>query len=140
MIKDVRRFAASKGLNLPLYGSRVQAGVPSPADDHVEEEVNLLNKLVKNPRDTFLVRVTGDSMIDAGIREGSLLVVDRAEKPRSGKIVIAVIEGQLTVKFLTIRAGKASLMPANPKYPAIPIDEESGVTVWGVVTNCIQSF
>jgi DNA polymerase V len=139
LVDAVKEYAATEGLKLPLYSSRVQAGFPSPADDYIEDKIDLNHHLIKKPSATFLVRASGDSMIDAGIRDGDLLIVDRSLKPTSGKIVIAAVEGQLTVKRLIIKNGKPWLMPANKDFQPIPVDPESGVMVWGVVTNCIHA-
>jgi DNA polymerase V len=116
----------------------VQAGFPSPAEDYIENEIDLNAFLVKHPSATFLVRASGNSMKDAGISDGDVLVVDRSVKPVNGKVVIAAVDGQLTVKFLIIKQGKAFLMPANADYYPIPVDPENGVTIWGVVTSSIH--
>lgn len=132
-------FTSSELQSWPLYSGRVQAGFPSPADDYIEDKIDLNKHLIKKPSATFLVRASGDSMINAGIRDGDLLIVDRSIKPTSGKIVIAAVEGHLTVKRLIIKSGKPWLMPANNDFHPIPVDPESGVLVWGVVTNCIHA-
>ncbi len=139
MVSAVKRFTQKRGVTVPLYSSRVQAGLPEPADDEIEGEVDLIQHLTPDPDNTFLIRATGESMIDAGIREGDLLVVNRSIKATNGKMIIAAMDGQLTVKFLSIRGGKAYLKPANPKFTEIPVDEENGIVIWGVVTNSIQS-
>ena len=130
---------AREEMRIPLYSSRVQAGYPSPADNHSDETIDLNQHLVRKPDTTFLVRAAGESMIDAGIRDGDLLVVDRSIMPTNGKVVIAAVEDQLTVKFLIIKKGKPFLMPANADFPPIPVDPENGVLIWGVVTNSIHA-
>lgn len=140
MIDDIKKFAARGSVSLPLFSGRVQAGYPSTADEHIEDHIDLNSYLVKHPAETFLVHATGDSMIDAGIRDGDLLIVDRTLKPAHGKIVVAAVDGQVTVKFLIHKQNKqAVLMPANAKFKEIPINPETGVVIWGVVTNSIQS-
>lgn len=139
MLDQVKQFVDSGALMLPLYSSRVQAGYASPADEHVEERIDLNSYLVKRPEKTFLVHATGDSMIDAGIRDGDLLIVDSSIQPAHGKIVVAALDGAVTVKFLIMRKNKPILMPANAAFDEIPINAENNVVIWGVVTNSIQS-
>lgn len=122
----------------PLYTSYVAAGFPSPADDHLDQSLNLHDYLVEHPAATFFVRVEGDSMIGAGIHHGDMLVVDRALTPVDGKIVIAVVEGELTVKRLQKRGNKVLLVPENEAYPTIEIVDGIELTIWGVVTSVIR--
>jgi DNA polymerase V len=139
MVAEVVEFVAHRGFRLPLYRSKVQAGFPSPADDFMEAKLDLNHYLIKHPAATFLVRATGDSMLGASIHEGDLLVVDRSLDPTDGKIVIAAIDGQLTVKRLNIKNNKQWLTPENPSFPKIEINPETGAYIWGVVTNVIHS-
>jgi DNA polymerase V len=104
-------------LDLPVFIARITAGFPSPAADYEEGKLDLNQYLIKNPPATFIVRVAGDSMTGAGIHEGDLLIVDRSIEPAHNKVVIAVIDGQLTVKRLKIKRGKLSLEPENDNYP-----------------------
>ena len=126
-------------LRLPLIGPRVEAGFPSPADDFIEGSLDLNEQLIDNPIATFFVRASGHSMHGAGIHDGDLLVVDRAITPESGSIVIAVIDGGLTVKRLSKQGLKASLLPEpsvadQGTYKPIEITIETDATIWGVVT------
>ena len=139
MIAEVVEYIAHRGYQIPMYGSKVQAGFPSPADDFMEGKLDLNQHLIKRPAATFLVRATGDSMLGASIHEGDILVVDRSVEPVDGKIVIAAVEGYLTVKRLQIKKGKMILLPENPKYPPIEINPETGIYIWGVVTNVIHA-
>jgi DNA polymerase V len=139
LLGEIKQFATNRGMKLPLYSSRVQAGVTMPGDEHVDNHIDLHAYLVDDPAETFLAYATGDSMMDAGIPDGTLLVVNRRVKPTNGKIVVAAVDGAITVKYLIIKKGKAFLMPANPAFHEIPIDSETGVTIWGVVTKSIQS-
>lgn len=124
---------------LPLYLSKVSAGFPSPAEDDMVEKLDLNKYLVKHPAATFLVRASGKSMINAGIHENDILVVDRSITPADGKIVIAAIDGQLTVKRLKKNPhGQLTLFAENPDYPPIEIREGNEVHIWGVVTNVIH--
>ncbi len=126
-------------VELPLFLESVSAGFPSPADDYLERRLDLNEHLIKNPASTFFVRVNGDSMINAGIYTGDILVVDRSLDPKDGNIVIAVIDGELTVKRLSIGKNKIALLPENPKYKKIEITSEMNFEVWGVVRSVIHS-
>ena len=121
-----------------MYSTLVAAGMPLPTEEYSEGKIDLNEHLLKNPEATFFVRVSGDSMIDAGIHPGDLMIVDRSLMPASGKVVIAVVNGELTVKRLFKENGKLFLMPENPNYPAIEITEDMAFMIWGVVTNVIH--
>ncbi|MEH6633431.1 MAG: translesion error-prone DNA polymerase V autoproteolytic subunit [Halopseudomonas aestusnigri] len=123
---------------LPLFASKVPAGFPSPAEDYIEGSLDLNEQLIPHPHATFLLKVSGDSMIGAGIMPGGMLVVDRSVEVRHGKVVIAVLDGQLTVKRLYKRQGEIRLMSENPNYKPIKISDEQDLQVWGVVTNVIN--
>lgn len=127
-------------LPLPLYGSRIAAGFPSPADDHLENSIDLNEYLVQRPAATFFVRVQGRSMIGAGIHHGDLLIVDRSREPKSGAIVIAVVNGELTVKRLHIDAGGIWLLPENPDFKPLKIVENMDLHIWGVVAHIVHSL
>lgn len=124
----------------PLYLCPVQAGFPSPAEDYVERKLDLHEHLVRNPAATFFLRARGDSMIRAGIHDGDLLIVDRSVTAGQGKIVIAAVEGELTVKRLIRKGGRVLLAPENPDYPAIDITEREYVHIWGVVVYAIHKL
>jgi DNA polymerase V len=122
----------------PLYASRVPAGFPSPADDYVDQRLDL-NDLIERPAATFFVQVAGDSMTGAGIHDGDLLIVDRSLEATDGRVVIAAVNGELTVKRLRLKAGSAWLMPENPAFPSLEIGEGLDCVIWGVVTRVIHS-
>lgn len=124
---------------LPIFLESVSAGFPSPADDYLEGKLDLNELLVKNPSATFFVRVTGDSMINAGIYSGDILVVDRSVNPKDGSIIIAVIDGDLSVKRMHLDNGKVWLYPENRNYKPIRITDEMSFEVWGVVRTVIHS-
>ena len=124
----------------PIFTEQVAAGFPSPADDYLEGNLDLNEYLIKHPVATFFVRVTGDSMIGAGIHSGDLLIVDRALEATSGKAVIAVVNGELTVKKLVRRDGVIYLMPENDKYKPIEVKDEIDLEIWGVVTSVIHGL
>ena len=140
MVGEVIEFVKSKGYKLPLYASRVSAGFPSPADDYMEGKLDLNTHLIKHPAATFFVRATGESMLNAGIHPGDLLVVDRSLEAKHGKVVIAALDGHLTVKRLYQKGGKMALLPENDAFKPIPITPESDMVIWGVVTNVIHSL
>ena len=131
----------SKGLyEVPMYSNKVAAGFPSPADDYLEDKIDLNQYLVKHPAATFLVRASGESMINAGIFPNDILVVDRSLKAEDGKVVIAVVDNELTVKRYRKRGKSIVLEPENEAYDPIIISEESEAFVWGVVTNVIHNL
>jgi len=123
---------------LPLFLEAVSAGFPSPAEDYLESKMDLNEHLVKHPAATFFVRVTGESMLECGIHTGDLLVVDRAIPPADDRVVIAVLNGELTVKRIRCQAGKLLLVPENKAYKPIPVDQETSFEIWGVVTHVIH--
>lgn len=120
----------------PLYLPRVPAGFPSPADDYVDRPLDLNDLLVQRPEATFFVEVEGDSMVEAGIHPGDLLVVDRAAEPTGGKIVVAAIDGELTVKRLRRKEDALWLVAENEAYPPIRVTTE--LVIWGVVRHAIH--
>lgn len=124
---------------IPLYGSSVRAGFPSPADDYIEDHLNLNDYLIKHPEATFFVRASGESMINAGIHSGDLLVVDRSLEAVHGKVVIAAVNGELTVKRLWQMHGKLKLLAENSQFAPIEVHEGQDVVIWGVVTTVIHS-
>lgn len=127
-------------IKLPLYSYKISAGFPSPADDHLEKTLDLNSYLIKHPAATFFVRVNGDSMINAGIHDNDILIVDRSLKPSHGKIVIAVVDGQMTVKRLYKQSGKLILMPENKNFKPIEVTESMSIEIWGVVVTAIHSL
>lgn len=140
LIPSVQKFVANKGYKLPLFASKVPAGFPSPAEDFIADSLDLNEYLIKHPAATFFVRVSGHSMINAGIFENDILIIDRSIQPGHGKIVVVAIDGQLTVKRLhKLADGKFILMAENPDFQPIEVKEESTTCIWGVVTNVIHS-
>ena len=128
------------GLLLPLATATVRAGFPSPAADFGETRIDLVAELIAHPQATYLLRVRGLSMVDAGLGDNDIIVVDRALKPCSGNIVVAVVDGDFTVKYLHMRAGRIKLKAANPTFPDIVPKDGQTVEVWGVVTACVKQF
>ena len=138
MTDQASKFVGGQSCSLPFYSCSVSAGFPSPADDHLDGQLNLNEFLIHHPAATFFVRASGSSMLGAGIHDGDVLIVDRSLEPRDGKIIIAAINGELTVKRLRKQGDKISLEPENKNYPAIELTEGDEMQVWGVVTNVIH--
>lgn len=123
---------------VPLFGALVQAGFPSPADDYLESYIDLNEALVSNKVATFFVKVEGDSMVNAGIYTGDMLIVDRSLNAKHGNVVVAMVEGEFTVKrFVKIR-GRTYLYPENQHYKPLDVTELEEFMVWGVVTTVIH--
>jgi DNA polymerase V len=130
----------STSIERPLFLSKVPAGFPSPADDYLEGKLDLNEHLIKHKAATFFVRVTGDSMLDAGIHDGDLLIVDRSLEAQDKSVVIAVVNGEFTVKRIKKEHGRVWLMPENTNYQPMEMVEGSHLEVWGVVTNVIHKL
>jgi DNA polymerase V len=124
----------------PLFSTGVSAGFPSPADDFIEQRLDLNEHLIRHPAATFFVRVAGDSMVDAGIHHDDILIVDRSMHPRDKKIVIAVLDGELTVKRLVKNGNGWRLKAENAAYPPLDVNEDQQFEVWGVVTYAIHKL
>lgn len=137
---EVIGFEPRSHMELPLHLCAVQAGFPSPADDYIDKTLDLNEHLVRHPAATFFVRVCGDSMRDARLHDGDILIVDRAETPRNNQVVVAALDGELTVKRIRRTAEGLWLMPENPEYPPIEVHPEQGLEIWGVVTHVIHSL
>lgn len=139
-IKRIGQPLADSLTRLPVYLEAVAAGSPTPVTDYVDEELDLYHHLTQHPDQTFCVRVNGDSMIDAGIHPQDLLIVDAALEPKHGSVVIAVVNGEVTVKRLQWKEDYLFLVPENPHYQPLEITEDMNFQVLGVVTNVIHAF
>lgn len=135
-VTEIYRRVSNKSAFIPMFGSQVSAGFPSPAADHIEARLSADQYLVENPISTYFVRVRGDSMIDAGIFEGDVLVVDRSLEPSIGNIILAEVDGAFTVK----RLGQQQLIPENAKYKPLNFDEAETIALIGVVTGSMRKF
>ena len=141
MYKRQKKHKDNSLETVPYILSRISAGFPSPADDYIENNLSISELLIKNQLSTFLMKASGESMIEAGINDGDVLVVDRSLEARSRDIVIAIFEGNLTVKRLIIKVdGSAILKSENPLYKNILISEYTELEIWGVVTSAIHQF
>jgi DNA polymerase V len=123
---------------LQFFESRVQAGFPSPAQGEYADTIDLNRALITNPAATFCARVIGNSMVDAGINEGDLLIIDRSLTPNDGNIAVCFIDGDFTVKRLSVRDDGIYLTPANADFPELLVEEDSSFQVWGVVSHIIK--
>ncbi len=125
---------------LPLYSDLISAGFPSPAEDYLDKKLDLNEYLIKNRPATFLVKVNGNSMINSGIYDGDILVVDRSVEPANKKIVIGVIDGEFTVKRIIKKTKKLFLQPENENFKPIEITEDMDFKIWGIVTFAIHKY
>ncbi|MBA3957990.1 MAG: translesion error-prone DNA polymerase V autoproteolytic subunit [Parachlamydiaceae bacterium] len=139
-IDSILSYIQRKFYRLPLYHSTISAGFPSPAEDDVADKLDLNELLIKHPSATFFLRVSGVSMVNAGIHHNDILIVDRSVEPTNGKVVIASVNGELTVKRLRCEGKKIQLVAENEAYAPIDISEDADFRVWGVVTNVIHSL
>jgi len=139
--KKILNFFTPKkenGIGQWLAEEGISAGFPSPADDFKETRISLDKELVKNKEATFYARVSGDSMIGAGLDDGDLLVIDRSKNPENGKIAICLVDGEFTVKRIKKEKNKLYLMAENKKYKPIELKEENELIIWGVVEYVIK--
>ncbi len=125
---------------LTFYKEAVECGFPSPARDFTEGTIDLNEELIPRPNSTFIVRARGDSMIGSGIYPGDLLIVDRSLSPRNGSIIIAVLDGELSVKELKLNNDQVTLSSSNPNYSDVIVSEEMDFTIWGVCTNVVHNL
>ena len=132
--------STTKRFRIPLLNDSVSAGFPSPADDYTEENIDLNEHLISNPFSTFFLRVKGDSMINAGIKDKDLIIVDKSLIAKPGNIVIAMIDGEFTIKRLSIKNDELYLKAENNNYPDFRFQNHIDVQIWGVVIYSIHSY
>ena len=132
--------STTKIFKIPLLTDSVSAGFPSPADDYTEENIDLNEHLISNPFSTFFLRVKGDSMINAGIKDKDLIIVDKSLIAKPGNIVIAMIDGEFTIKRLSIKNDELYLKAENNNYPDFRFKNHIDVQIWGVVIYSIHSY
>ena len=140
LIKEIIKIKIQNKVYHQFYSCAVTAGFPSPADDYLESKLDLNDYLIKHPSATFFVRVAGDSMVNAGIHNNDIIIVDRSIKPKHGKIVVAALDGQMTVKRLYRRDKKVILLPENKLFKPIEISDSMEIVIWGVATNVIHAL
>ena len=132
--------STSKKLKIPLLSDAISAGFPSPADDYTEENIDLNDHLISNPFSTFFLRVKGDSMINAGIQDKDLIILDKSLTAKPGNIIIAMIDGEFTIKRLSIRNNELYLKAENNTYPDFKFKTHIDIQIWGVVVYSIHSY
>lgn len=125
-------------LVLPIADGGIKAGFPSPAQDFMDLSIDLNKELVKHPSSTFYGRVSGDSMIDAGIYDGDILIIDKSLEPKDGDMAVCFIDGEFTIKYIKIEEKVIWLVPANENYKPIKVTEENDFLIWGIVTYSIK--
>lgn len=130
----------STELKLPFVVEGISAGFPSPADDFLDINIDLNKHLIKNPSTTFYGRVRGNSMMDAGIHDGDLLIIDKSLEPNNNKIAVCFIDGEFTVKRIKIEKDIVWLIAENKDYKPIKVTEDNDFIIWGIVTNVIKQF
>lgn len=130
----------SQELKLPLVDAFINAGFPSPADDYLDQKLDLNHLLIKNPSSTFFARVRGNSMIDAGIHDGDILIIDKSLEPKQTSVLVCLMDGEFTVKKIMKSNGDFYLMPQNKDFKPIKIEKNSNFRLWGVVTYCIHKL
>lgn len=129
---------ATEGAGTNFFDTGISAGFPSPADDFKEQRLSLDDELVKNKEATFYAKVSGQSMIGAGLDDNDLLVIDRSLEPENNRIAVCFLDGEFTVKRLRVSKDEVWLQPENPNYPIIKITEDNNFLIWGIVTNVIK--
>jgi DNA polymerase V len=137
-VSKISECSTDQTYEIPFFEMKIPAGAPSPIDGYMCNRLDLNRHLIRNPSSTFFVQVTGESMIDAGIKENDLLIVDKNIEATNNKIVIAVVNNEFTVKRLKIVNNESFLIPENKNF--FPIKLEEGSYIWGVVTSVIQQF
>lgn len=137
---DLYSANTDTSLELPLTDEGIKAGFPSPASDFLDLSIDLNKELVRNPNSTFYGRVKGESMKDAGINDGDLLIIDKSLEPTNGKIAVCFIDGEFTVKRIKIEKNFCWLMPENKDFQPIKVTEENDFIIWGIVAHVIKTF
>lgn len=137
---EIKKIEESSDTELQLFENRIQAGFPSPAQGAFADSVDLNHELINNPAATFCAKVIGDSMVDSGINEGDMLIIDRSIEAQNGDIAVCFIDGDFTVKRILINEDGISMVPANRKYPIIKVPDESNFVIWGVVSHIIKKL
>ena len=137
---DLYSANTDTSLNLPLADEGIKAGFPSPASDFLDLSIDLNKELIKHPDATFYGRVKGESMKDAGINNGDLLVIDKSLEPTNGKIAVCFIDGEFTVKRIKTEKNFCWLMPENKDFEPIKVTEENDFLIWGIVVHVIKTF
>lgn len=139
-IERVYSYAPSERRMIAAGVGHVPAGFPSPSQDYSDTKIDLTQMLIRDELSTFIVRVSGDSMEGAGIYDGDKLIVDRSIEPHDGHVVVAVVDGEMTVKRLRVTPTGVVLQAENTEYPDVVVAELSDLTIWGVATTCLHQL
>jgi len=134
----IRPLRTTHRLNIPFHNAAIQAGFPSPADDYLSSPIDLNTELISHPASTFMGRVSGDSMKDAGIFNGDLLIIDKSLRAKTGDVAVCFIDGEFTIKYIKIQKNSILLIPANPEFPEIRVTADNDFMIWGIVTYSIR--
>lgn len=137
---EIFRAEVNTELSLPIADDGIKAGFPSPAQDFMDLALDLNKELVRHPASTFYGRVRGDSMQDAGVYDGDILIIDKSLEPRNGDMAVCFVDGEFTIKYIKIEKDIVWLIPANDSYNPIKVTEENDFLVWGIVTYCITKI
>lgn len=135
---EIHSIEVSTSLPLQYADEGIRAGFPSPAQDYMEQAIDLNKEIVKNPASTFYGRVVGDSMRDEGIEDGDILVIDKSLELMDNDLAVCCINGEFTVKRVKLEKDYALLVPSNPKYPTIKVTKDDEFTIWGIVTYTVK--
>lgn len=135
---EIHKTDLSSSLLLPYADEGIRAGFPSPAQDHLEQAIDLNKELIRHPASTFYGRVVGDSMRDEGIEEGDILVIDKSLKLLDNDLAVCFVDGEFTVKRVRLEQEAAWLVPSNPEYPSIRVTKDNEFIIWGIVTYTIK--
>lgn len=138
-VMDIYLADNSSKIQLPILTFGLSCGFPSPSIDHIDKKIDLNEVLISHPNATYFGRAKGKSMVNAGIEDGDLLVIDRSIEPKDGKIILCYINGEFTVKQLSIKDNIITLNSYNANYPPIQIANFDDFSVWGIVTHIIKS-
>lgn len=133
----------SSHIKLPFVDGGIRAGFPSPAQDYIDRSIDFNREIIKHPAATFYAKVTGLSMVEAGIDEGDIIVIDRSLEPRQNDIVVAFINGEFSMKYLDLSQKDEHIVwlrPGNPSFPAFRITDDDEFQIWGVVSKVIKNF
>ncbi|HOO83749.1 MAG TPA: translesion error-prone DNA polymerase V autoproteolytic subunit [Prolixibacteraceae bacterium] len=140
VVLDIYRASVATALAVPLADGGIRAGFPSPAQDFLDLSIDLNKELVHNPSATFFGRVKGESMRDAGINDGDLVIIDKSLPPRDGKIAVCYLDGEFTMKRIKTEKDCCWLMPANADFKPIKVTPDNDFVIWGIVVHVIKSF
>lgn len=139
-IISIAPICCEKSQSFPYVSSLIKAGFPSPAEDYMEPSIDLNKELIRHPSSTFFGRVSGESMIGAGIDDGDILIIDKSLEPYDGAAAVCFIDGEFTLKFIRFSAKTVWLIPANPDYPKLKVTGQNEFLIWGIVTYVIKKI